>query len=281
MILVDGEFHEGTVASFDFADRGFTLGDGLFETMPVFGGRVWRLADHLDRLERGLAVLGFSVPRARLEADVAAMAERAPNAGGVLRLTVTRGSGARGLAPPAMPTPRVVVSLAPFNPALVFEPTSLATVGLRRNDRSPVARLKALPYLDNVLALREAQEAGARDALILNTHGRIACSSVANVFRLVGNELETPPVDDGVLPGIARSRLLERAADLGLDAVERSLTVQHLIEADAVFLTNSVRLVQPVERLGDAPLPVPARLRRLLDTLLDDIRADCGTAPTV
>lgn len=279
MILVDGELHEGTTAPFDYTDRGFTLGDGLFETMPAFAGRVWRLADHLDRLEAGLAVLGFAVDRARLEADVATMAARAPASGGVLRLTVTRGGGARGLAVPAEPKPRVVVALSPHDASLVFEPTTLSTVGIRRNDRSPVSQLKALPYLDNVLALKEARAAGAKDALILNTAGRVACSTVANVFRLVGSRLETPPTSEGVLAGIARGRLMERAGDLGLEVVERPLTVQHLCEADGVLLTNSIRLMQPVERLGEQDLPRPAKLRRLLDLLLDDVRADCGTAP--
>ncbi len=157
------------MAPFDLSDRGFTLGDGLFETMPVSAGVVFRLGAHLDRLADGLAVLGFDVPRERLEADVAAMAARAPAGGGVIRLTVTRVAGARGLAPPADPVPTVVVSLAPFNPALVGEATTLATVSVRRNAGSPVSRLKALPYLDNVLALREAVAAGARDALMLLT----------------------------------------------------------------------------------------------------------------
>ncbi len=129
------------------------------------------------------------------------MAARAPATGGVLRLTVTRGAGARGLVPPAHPVPTVVVLLAPFNPALVGEATTLATVSVRRNAGSPVSRLKALPYLDNVLALKEAVTLGARDALMLDTVGRVGCASVANVFRVKDGRLETPPTSDAVLPG--------------------------------------------------------------------------------
>jgi branched-chain amino acid aminotransferase len=279
MILVDGVLHEGTTAPFDLSDRGFTLGDGLFETMPVFAGTVFRLADHLDRLESGLAVLGFSVPRARLEIDVAAMAARAPAAGGVLRLTVTRGAGARGLAPPAEPKPTVVVSLAPFNPALVFEPAVLATATVRRNDRSPVSRLKALPYLDNVLALREALGRGAKDALILNTADRVVCTSVANVFRVADGRLETPPVSDGVLPGITRAIVLDAASALGLRPVERSLTVDDLLIADEAFATNSVRLVQPVASLDGAPVAQGETARRVLAHLRAAVLQDCGVPP--
>jgi branched-chain amino acid aminotransferase len=279
MILVDGVLHEGTTAPFDLSDRGFTLGDGLFETMPVFAGTVFRLADHLDRLESGLAVLGFSVPRARLEADVATMAAEAPHAGGVLRLTVTRGAGARGLAPPPEPKPTVVVSLAPYNPALVFEPAVLATSTVRRNDRSPLSRLKALPYLDNVLALREALGQGARDALILNTADRVACTSVANLFRVKDGELETPPLSDGVLPGITRALVLAAAPALGLRPVERSLSVADLHAADELLLANSIRLVQPVASLDGAPVGQGDTAAKILDHLRGAILRDCGTVP--
>lgn len=276
MILLDGVLHEGTVAPFDLTDRGLTLGDGLFETMAVFGGTVFRCAAHLDRLAAGLDALGFSVPRARLEADVAAMAARAPAAGGVIRLTVTRGAGARGLAPPAAPTPTVIVALAPFSPALVGEPTTLATVSVRRNAGSPTSRLKALPYLDNVLALKEAIALGARDALMLDTAGRVACASVANVFLVRGNRIETPPATDAVLPGITRRLVLDLAPALGLMAAERSLTPDDLSSADGLFLTNSVRMVQPVTALDGRPLPDRGVADQILAAIRDTLARECG-----
>ncbi len=281
MILVDGTFHEGRVAPFDFGDRGFTLGDGLFETMLVLGGTVHRLADHLDRLETGLGVLGFEVPRPRLEADVSAMADRAPATGGVLRLTVTRGVGARGLLPPEDPAPLVVVSLAPLDPALMMRPVRVAVSTIRRNDRSPLSRLKSPLYLDNVLALAEAREQGAGDALLLNTSDRVACASAANVFRIVGDRLETPPVADGVLPGIIRGRLLAVAGEVGLEAAEKSLGERDLAAADAVFLTNSVRLVQPVTEIEGMTLPLEGRERiaALFAILADEIEAETGVRP--
>ncbi|WP_237151665.1 aminotransferase class IV [Oryzibacter oryziterrae] len=249
MILVNGTFHEASKAEFDYSDRGFTLADGLFETIPVLAGDIFMRDAHIDRLEQGLSVLGFSVVRSRIEADLAAMAARALDGYGVLRLTVTRGSGARGLMPPVGPKPTIVVSLAPFNPALVMEPTTLAVSTIRRNEFSPLSRLKSLNYLDNILALREAGEHGARDCLILNTRGHVACSSVGNVFMVSGDRLVTPPIEDGVLAGITRLLVLRYAGEMNLKAEEASLTVDDLKRADAVFLTNSVRLVQPVHRL--------------------------------
>ncbi|HUG60484.1 MAG TPA: aminotransferase class IV [Methylomirabilota bacterium] len=281
MILVDGVVHEGRIARFDYGDRGLTLGDGLFETMIVFAGVVYRLADHLDRLAAGLAILGFAVERERLEADVAAMAARAPVDGGVLRLTVTRGPGVRGLAPPDDPTPTVLVSLAPLDSGLMMQPVRLAVSSIRRNDRSPLSRLKSLGYLDNVLAITEARARGAGDALILNTAERVACASAANVFRIAGDRLETPPIVDGVLPGIVRARVLALAPDAGLAPVERSLTERDLEEADAVFLTNSVRLLQPVTEIDGATLPHDGRGRvaALFDLVVADVASETGHDP--
>jgi len=193
----------------------------------------------------------------------------------VIRLTVTRGAGARGLAPPADPVPTVVVSLAPFDPALVGAPTTLATVDVRRNAGSPVSRLKALPYLDNVLALKEATGRGARDALILDTAGRVACSSVANVFRLAGDRLETPTTD-AVLPGVTRALVLALAPSLGLVPVERDLSRDDLLAADAVFLTNSVRLLQPVTALDGTVFPPDPRPAAILTALRATVTAECG-----
>jgi branched-chain amino acid aminotransferase len=281
MILVDGVVHEGRIARFDYGDRGLTLGDGLFETMTVIAGAVYRLADHLDRMAAGLTILGFAVERERLEADVAAMAAWAPADGGVLRLTVTRGPGARGLAPPDDPTPTVVVSLAPLESGLMMQPVRLAVSSIRRNDRSPLSRLKSLGYLDNVLALAEARARGAGDALMLNTSERVACASAANVFRIAGDRLETPPIVDGVLPGIVRTRVLALAPDAGLVPVERSLTERDLEEADAVFLTNSVRLLRPVTEIDGATLPHDGRglVAALFDRMAADVASETGRDP--
>jgi branched-chain amino acid aminotransferase len=282
VILVDGALHEGSTAPFDYADRGLTLGDGLFETMIAFDGRVHRLDDHLDRIGVGLSTIGMVVPRARLAADVGAMAARTGATGGVLRLTVTRGAGARGLAPPDHPNPTVIVSLAPFDPRLMMQPVTLAVANtVRRNDRSPASRLKTLGYLDHILALAEARRAGAGDALVLDTRDRVACASVANVFRIVAGRLETPPLTDAVLPGVIRARVLSLADTAGLVAVERSLSVADLMAADAVFLTNSVRLAQPVTAIDGQGLAEVGRgqVAVLFAALAADVAAGTGTDP--
>lgn len=252
MILVNGTFYEGNKAEIDISDRGLMLADGVFDIMPVLGGEVFMKDGHLDRLEASLAILGFSIPRARIEADLGTMAQRAPDGYGLIRLTVTRGGGSRGLLPPIGPKPTVIVALHPYDPATVFEPTTLATSTIRRNAQSPISRIKSLAYLDAILALREAGERGARDALMLNGAGNVACTTQSNVFAIRGNELITPPVEDGVLEGVTRGLVLAMAGQMGLSAAVRSLSLEDLKSADGVFLTNSSRFIRPVSRIDAA-----------------------------
>jgi branched-chain amino acid aminotransferase len=237
------------------ADRGLLLGDGVFETMAVHRGRVFDLDAHLARLANGLGVLGFAqaVDLVKLRTGIAHYLASEEAAAAVLRLTVTRGPGPRGLPPPEAPRPAIFMTLAPMPSAR--EPLSLhvATV-TRRNEHSPLSRIKALPYLDNVLALSEARARGADDALMLNTRGTIACAAAANVFMIRDGHLETPPVCDGALPGTMRALVLSLAKAAGLAPAERSLDVSGLGEADHVFLTNSVSRAIEARQCNDAPL---------------------------
>ncbi len=262
-------------AHVSIADRGFLLGDGLFETMQICNGRPFDLDGHLARLESGLAVLGFgeAVDLAKLRADIGhyLTAEEASRA--VLRVTVTRGVGARGLAPPEAPVPSILMTLSPL-PAARETPISLhIATSTRRNELSPASRIKALPYLDNLIALREARAQGAEDALMLNTRGAIACAAVANVFLVRDGCLETPPVADGALPGIMRALVLNLAKEAGLAVAERSLQTSDLGAADHVFLTNSVRGVQEAGACGGVPFRrssgAVARLRALVQARIE------------
>ncbi len=280
MIWLDGVLHEGPTVPWNAADRGLLLADGLFETMPAFGGRIFSLAEHLARLGGGARLLGFEAPLARVEQGALALARLAAGAPVVIRATVTRGVGPRGLRPPADPAPTVMVTSAPFDPALVFQPTRLVTVGTRRNEHSPLSRVKSLAYMDNVLAIAEAREAGADEALILNTAGRPVCASAANVFVVHGTELVTPPVAEGVLPGVMRGRLISVADRAGLVVTERPLRPLDLARAGEIFLTNSVRLVQPVTSIDGVDLPEETPVaRRVLDLFRGLIDFETAATP--
>lgn len=249
MLRLNGSPFETTVAPFDLGDRGLTLGDGLFETIAVFGGQPVALVAHLDRLCAAAAEIRLPVDRALAEREVFAIAGEGD---AVVRLTVTRGAGARGLAIPDAGRPSLLVSRSPFPHAAFGHPIRLATVGVRRNPTSFLSRAKTLSYLDGVLAFDAAQAAGADDALMLNTQGRVASTAMANLFAVIDGRVVTPPVSEGVLPGIARAMVLDLCGGLGIAAEERPLEVRDLTAAAGVFATNSVRLVMPVTAVDDA-----------------------------
>ena len=277
MFWFDGALHDGSIAPVDLIDRGLTLGDGLFDTSLARNGRIFLRKAHLDRLAASAEVL--AIP---FDATAAARALDALAAGigdGVLRLTVTRGGGARGLALPAHPKPLLFGAAALVSTGAAFPVLALATSPIRRNETSPAARLKALPYLDAILALRDAASRGADDVVFENMAGHIACLSVANVFAVFGQRLVTPPLADGVLAGTVRRLILDQAASLDFVAEERSMTLAELLAADAVFATNSVRLLAPCRAI-DATSFASAEhdgVRRFQAVLRQAIVAECGS----
>jgi branched-chain amino acid aminotransferase len=271
MLYLDGRMVELAQARIDPRDRGFLLGDGLFETMRADRGRVPFLDRHLDRLEAGAAVLGIPLPRSRdaiAEACFEVLhANQLGDSLAAVRLTLSRGPGPRGLAPPADPAPTLLVAAALMADAAPA-PARAVMSSIRRNEHSPLSRTKSLNYLDNVLALREACERGANEAILCNTAGRLACASAANLFLVRDGALLTPGLDEGVLPGITRAVLLETARDLGIPAEQVVLPTSALERADEALLTNSLVGVRPVveidgERVGKGgPGPLTQRLQR-------------------
>ncbi|HVJ54578.1 MAG TPA: aminotransferase class IV [Aliidongia sp.] len=224
-------------AGIDPADRGFTLGDGLFETIRARSGTASHLDRHLRRLRGAAAFLGIPLPwsNAEIEDAIGALMIAEDRGEAALRLTLSRGPGPRGILPPERPAPTLLITAGPLPPAAPPARLIFAAV-TRRNELSPLSRLKTLNYLDNILARREAAARGADDAILLNTVGRLAESSIANLFVLKHGVWHTPPVADGALPGIARSLLLEAGA------VETPLDPVDLAGAQAAFLSNSLGL---------------------------------------
>lgn len=244
---------------FDLTDRGLLLADGVFDTSRAVGGRIILRHAHFSRLQRDAEALGIQVA----PAAIAALAgEVLPSgAAGALRLTITRGPGARGLSGEGATTPTLLARFTPMEMPYPAPATALITSTIRRNPTSPTARHKTLSYTDNIMALREAVATSRDDALLLSPGGHAACATAANLFARFGNRLLTPPVEDGAMPGVLRGWLLENAARAGLTAAEESLTPEQLLKADGLFLTNSLRIFQPVSALDGTPfetgLPEP------------------------
>ena len=268
-------------AALDPRDRGFTLGDGLFETIRVRGGRALLLDLHLARLRTGAGRIGLSrVPDGETLSGAIRMTLEANGlSDAAVRLTVSRGVPAnRGLSSKPEPAPSLVVHAQPFAgyPAELYSRGMRAAISsIPRNERSPLARIKALSYLDNVLARREADASGVDEALMLNTAGHLACASAANLFLARGETLLTPDPESGVLPGTVRGLVLaELAPQMGLTAVECPVRTEELATADEAFLTSALLGVMPLTEVDGLPVgtgrpgPISSGLKAKLEEVL-------------
>ena len=247
-------------------DRGFTLGDGLFETLLSVDGRLRDTDAHLDRMAAGCQVLGLpDLDSARAETVLAA-AGAGPGRWAV-RLTLTAGSGGRGLDRPPGVEPLLIATAAPSpRPS---EPARLITAQVRRNDRSPAARLKTLSYLDNVLARAEATEAGVDEALMLNTGDQIACAAAANLFWITGGELFTPALTCGALAGVTRAQVIAKAGKMGVTVREVAVGREALDGAEALFISNSLIGLRGVASLDGRRFPGHALAAALAEGIAD------------
>jgi branched-chain amino acid aminotransferase len=242
----NGALIEGPIAV-DPQDRGLLLGDGIFETILVLNGQPQWLQQHLSRMAISAAKLGIPFSRDDVMEGISSVLGTCDLAPKSLRVTLTRGKALGGFSVDG-DAPSLLVTVDRFDPALMHEPLTFMTSSVRRNEHSPSSRMKTLSYVDGIMAAREAK-GRADDALMLNVAGRVACGTIGNVFAVKGRLLLTPAINEGVLPGIIRARLLECAAGLGYDGQEAKLTLDDLHGADAVFLTNSLRLIRPVKQL--------------------------------
>lgn len=264
-IWIDGAIEPADARHLSAFDRGFQLGDGVFETLRARRGRPTELAEHLARLRRsaeGLDIdLGGSL-EADVEAGIAALLDAeglgGPAGDASVRITASRGTMAgRGLLPAGHPEPTVVIQAWPVPPTPadhLERGLHLAVSAVRRDPASPLAALKTTSRADYVYARLEARRAGADDALFLTTDGRLSEATSANVFLVRGRELATPALDCAVLPGTTRSWILGWAGSVGLAPVEGSLHPGELAAADEAFLCSSVAGILPVTRFEGAPI---------------------------
>ncbi|MCX8506875.1 MAG: aminotransferase class IV [Alphaproteobacteria bacterium] len=257
-IWLNGEILAAHAARIAPDDRGFLLADGVFETALMQMGEVYWFADHLTRLRDGAALMGIDLPailRPEQHSDVTQSLEQIWRVNGfparaALRITLTRGvSQSRGIWPPSQPiSPTLMMSLSPLAPARIAPITVKLAQTTRRNEYSPLSRIKSLGYGDAILARREAVAQGANDAVLLNCQGNLACSTAGNVFLRVHGEWLTPDLDSGILPGLARARLLPI-----LSAKAAPLPARLWQNCDALLICNSLGLT-PVKKIDQHEL---------------------------
>lgn len=265
-VCLNGSLLPADEARVPAATQAFLYGVGVFETFRARGGHVYRLDRHYERLERGARTLSMPVPLSagELAGSVAALVRRAGLDDARLRLTLA--AGATDADSLWLITVRGVEE---YPESLYAQGVGAIIASVWRNDSSPLARLKSLNYLDNLLARRAALQAGAWDAILLNSQGFVAEGSASNVFVVENGRLVTPRIDDGALPGVTRAAVMDLAAAAGLAVEERQLSASDLVAADELFFTNAVAGVLPLVSLGGSriasglPGGVTRRIRRL------------------
>jgi branched-chain amino acid aminotransferase len=286
-VWVDGRVTPPEDARVPALDRGFLYGDSVYEVLWWHRGVPIQERDHLDRLAESARriYLDLGGPVERFSAAVretVRAAEVGPDEDAYVRLVVTRGAGPLGLRFPASGTPlapTVVVIVAPADrpdDAAWERGISVSLVERRRVPRRALdPGAKTGNYMNNVLALHEANLAGADDAVMLNDRGEVTEGTTANVYAVRGGAVATPPLDAGILRGTTRTRVLALCRREGVPVEERALLPRDLVGADEVFLSSSVRGVVAVARIdgrpvgAGAPGPLTRRVRALFEREAD------------
>jgi branched-chain amino acid aminotransferase len=267
-VYLDGAYLPSAEAKVAADDAGLLHGRGLFETFRARRGVVYLLERHFDRLAAGAQTLGIVLPQtlSDLRTAVRTLTERCGLEDARVRLTLTAGSAS------GRPSLLIQARAATDYPQQLYERGMSALVArVRRNETSPLARVKSLNYLDSLLAREQASRAGLDEAIFLNSHGRLADGSATSLFLVRDGELFTPPVEDGALPGITRAAVLELARAASIGAQEASLTLDDLRDAEEAFLTNAVAGLLPLVAVEGAkvgsgrPGPLTRRLRQLYE----------------
>lgn len=250
-LLHNGDFLPDDAPVFTVHNR-IRYGDGVFDTLLSDKGDLKYVEKHYERLKAHAAVLGISFPLSFETFRNAVIELLEKNGEQNIKIAVntilTRGLSSRGLKIPDNMEPDLIIRTSPLPDE--FPPIrAVIAKTVRRNEGSPLSRIKSLNYGDNILALRESASQDANEAIMLNNQGYVTCATVGNVFAVIDDTLITPPLSDGVMDGILRAHMLEFCG-----AIERSLTESDLLSAKTAYITNSMRGAVPIQSLNGKTL---------------------------
>ncbi len=271
-IYIDGVFYPKEEAKISVFDHGLLYGDGVFEGIRAYNGRVFRLTEHVERLYDSAKVLLLSIPisPAEMEKAIVESCKRNGLADGYIRVLVTRGVGSLGLSPDGCTKACIIIiadKIQLYPEKFYREGLKMVTASTRRNAPASLSpAVKSLNYLNNIMAKIEGAHAGAQEVLMLNEEGYVAECSGDNLFAIKKGQMVTPPIYSGALGGITRLVIFEIAEALGLPLVERQMTRYDLYVADEIFLTGTGAEVIPAVALDGRPIgdgkpgPITARV---------------------
>jgi branched-chain amino acid aminotransferase len=248
-VWLNGEFLPEQAAKVSLFDRGYLYGDGLFETMRAYSGRVFRLAHHLARLRQAAAQIGLQIPfgDSQIQHIVKELLIINRLQDAYIRLNISRGIGL-GPLPDNSQSPTVSLIAKPLrlpSPKKYENGWQGIVVRTGLSPEGGLSQLKTLSYLDKIMAKMKAQEAGVQEAILVNANDEITEASTSNIFLVKDSLLLTPPVEAGLLPGITRLTILEMASKVE----ERRILASEIFEAEECFITNSIIEIMPLTRL--------------------------------
>lgn len=278
-VYINGKLFDKPDAKVSVYDHGLLYGDGVFEGIRVYEGKVFRLREHVDRLYESARSLYLEIPMSREQmADAVRSTVQANNKkNGYIRLVVTRGAGYLGLDPRKTTDPQVIIIVDDISlyPAELYENgmeiVSASTIRNHPNAVNP--RVKSLNYLNNILAKVEGVRAGAMEALMLNHKGEVAECTGDNIFLVKHGVLRTPSIDAGILEGVTRNAVIELARAANIPVQEVALTRHDVYTADECFLTGTAAEVIPVIKCDGRPIgsgkpgPITRQLRERFQQL--------------
>ena len=254
-IYIDGKYCDEKNARVSVFDHGLLYGDGIFEGIRAYNGRVFRLKEHIDRLFDSAKAILLEIPLSHATMMKAVVDTCAKNKlrDGYVRLVVTRGKGTLGLNPNRCKSPSVIIiatKIQLYPPEMYERGLAIVTVATTRNLSNAVnPAIKSLNYLNNILAKIEANNAGVEEAIMLNAEGFVAECTADNIFILKGGRMMTPPLSAGALYGITRGVVMDMARESGLPVSEPNLTRYDLFVADECFLTGTGAELIPVTKI--------------------------------
>jgi len=273
-IYISGKFFPQADAKISVFDHGLLYGDGVFEGLRSYRGKVFRLDEHIRRLYESAKAIWLEIPMSPDEMCDAVNESVSINKidDGYIRLVVTRGAGTLGLDPNRCSNPQVIIiadTISLYPKELYEKGLEIITVSVQRNHPAALSpRIKSLNYLNNILAKIEGIQAGCIEALMLNHKGEVAECTGDNVFLVRQGVLQTPPLEAGILEGVTRDAVIEVAKEAGIEVREMPLTKHDVYVADECFLTGTAAEIIPVVRVDSRTIGTgkPGPMTRNLET---------------
>jgi branched-chain amino acid aminotransferase len=280
-VWINGKLYDKTEAKVSVYDHGLLYGDGVFEGIRVYHGKVFRLREHLERLYDSARSLALEIPIGREELTKAVEETVRVNErrDGYIRLVVTRGTGTLGLDPRKCDAQVIIIvdGISLYPEELYENGLEIITAATMRNNPAALnPRVKSLNYLNNILAKIEAIRGGCLEALMLNHKGEVAECTGDNVFVVKHGEIRTPPIDAGILEGVTRNAVIDLARKAGMTVKEMALTRHDVFAAEEFFLTGTAAEIIPVVKCDGRPIgagkpgPVFKRLREMFKELVKE-----------